>query len=271
MFATPRSLFVTVMVAMIAPTHAHADDRPLGRAHLASIQEATRDLAREVEFLQDIVAEQSGKQGPTLYRQADAVLADIVAFQKSLIAPTPRERLDKAFDKLDGKLHEFLKAVQALGPEQRPLQRAAGRVSVADEELHFALAAQDSLESRAKQLLERQTRAMVTVARHLDETAGYTGGTGPGRNVLLEDLHKLAEATEQFQKGLAAGKDRPQLRKDFAAVDQAWEQAARGFQGLQPGDNMRLIRAAGQLDRIHERLYRLLGIEGERHQLILRT
>jgi len=34
---------------------------------------------------------------------------------------------------------------------------------------------------------------------------------------------------------------------------------------------MHLLRAAGQFDRLHERLYRLLGVEGERPQLIIRT
>ena len=87
----------------------------------------------------------------------------------------------------------------------------------------------------------------------------------------MGDLHKLAEAAEQFQKVLASGADRPRLVKEFAAVDQAWERAIRGLQELKAGDNMRLLRAVGQLDRLHERLYRLLDMKGERPQLIIRT
>ena len=271
MFATSRFLVAVLTVAMVALTQARADERPLGREHLASIQEATRDLAREVEFLQDIVAEQSGKKGQTLYRQADAMLADIVDFQKSLKPESTRERLYKSFDELDGKLHKILKAVQALGPEQRLLQRSAARVSAADEHLHFALSAQDGSEGRAKQVLERQTRALVTAARQVDNMAEYSLGTVQGRGVLVGDLHKLAEAAEHFQKELASQTDRAHLRKEFAAVNQAWARAIRGLKALKAGDNMRLLRAVDQLDRLHERLYRLLDMKGDRPQLIIST
>jgi hypothetical protein len=84
-------------------------------------------------------------------------------------------------------------------------------------------------------------------------------------------VHKLAEEAEQFEKGLTAGKDRAQLRKDFAAVNRAWERVIQGMRNLKAGDHMHLLHAAGQFDHVHERLYRLLGIEGERPQLIIRT
>jgi len=54
-------------------------------------------------------------------------------------------------------------------------------------------------------------------------------------------------------------------------MNKAWEQAIRGMQDLKASENLHLLRAAGQFDRVHERLYRLLGMEGERPQLIIRT
>jgi len=271
MSTAPRLLFAALTLVMLARAHAHADDQPLGREDLVSIQEATRDLAREVEYLQDFIVETSGPKERDLYRQADAVLAIIVSFQESLKPKASREGLNKAFDELDRKVHVFLKAVSALGPEHRLLQRAATRVGAADDHLHYVLSAPGDSEVRAKQVLERETRTLVTAAQHLNKTARYTLGAVPGQAVLVGDLRKLAESAERFQKGLASGADRPQLRKDFAALNKAWEQAIRGMRDLQASENSHLLRAAGQLDRVHGLLSRLLGMEGERPQLIIRT
>ncbi len=267
----PRYLIAALTVVMIALGYTRAGDQPLGREELASIQEATRVLAREVEFLQDVVAEQSGQKEWSLYRQADAVQANIVDLQKLLKAENSRKALYEAFDKLDRKVHEFLKDAQAPGPEQRLLRRLAARVSAADEELHYALFAKDASKDRAKQLLERQARGLSAAARQLDTTAGYALAGIQGKGVLAAELHKLAEAAEQFEKSLASGTDRPLLLKDFAKVNQAWERAVQGLGKLRAGDSMHLIRAAGQMDRLHERLFRLLGADGERPQLILRA
>ena len=271
MFTTPRYLLAVLTVTMVALAQASADDRALGREDLASVQEATRDLAREVEYLQDVFVELRGTKERPLYGQADALLAGIEDFQKSLKPEASRERLEKAFESLDGKVHKFLKAVQDLGPEDRVLQRSAARVGIADEQLHFALFAPGALEGKANQILERQIRALVIAAQQLDKTAEYTLGTIQGKGVLVRDLHKLVEAAEQFQKKLASETDRPKLRKDFAALNQAWERATRGIAELKLSENSHLLRSAGQLDRAHERLYRLLGVEGERPQLIIRT
>lgn len=87
----------------------------------------------------------------------------------------------------------------------------------------------------------------------------------------MRDLHKLVEAAYQFQKKLASETDRAKLRKDFAALNQAWERATRGIAELKLRENSHLLRSAVQLDRAHERLCRLLGVEGERPQLIIGT
>lgn len=265
-----RYLVATLTIAMIAPAVSRAGGQSLAGKHLASIQEASRDLSREIEFLQDIVAESDGKQ-QTLFEQADAMLSHIGGFQKSLKSVTTREGLYQAFDELDAKLHKFLKAVKNVGPEQRLLQRVTIRVTTADEELHYAVFASDATESRVKLVLDRQSHALMTLARQLDVMARYSFGATPGRAILVADLRKLAEATDHFQQRLASGADRAELRKDFAVVNQMWVRATRGLADLKAGDQVRLIGAAGQFDRIHERLYRLLDMKGDRPQLILST
>src|SRR5262249_39125250 len=133
MFPAVHFLLVSLLVS--APPLARAEKDPLDREGLAPIQEAARQLAREIEYLQeDIVTELEGQKERTLYRQADSVLVDSDQFQKSLKPGAVRKQLYKEFDGLDHKLHELLKAVQALGPEQRLLQRSAARVDTADEQ-----------------------------------------------------------------------------------------------------------------------------------------
>lgn len=271
MFRTSRYLLAVLTVTMVALAQASADDRALSGEDLASVQEATRDLAREVEYLQDILVELRGTKVRPLYGQADAILAGIEDFLKSLKPDASCERLEKAFESLDGKVHKFLKVVQDLGPENRVLLRSAARVGIADEQLHFALFAPDALEGKSNQILERQIRALVIAAQQLDKTADYTLGTIQGKGVLMRDLHKLVEAAELFQQKLASETDRPKLRNDFAALNQAWETATRGIGELTLRENSHLLRSAGQVDRAHERLYRLLDVKGERPQLIIRT
>lgn len=265
-----RYLSAALAVAIVA--QARAEDRAPNREESASIQEATKDLIREVENLQDLLEEQSGEKVLAVYRQADAMLAGVEAFQKSTKSDASRERLYKAFDEQDRKLHDLLKAVRDLGPEQRlALKRAVARVRAADNQLHYMLSVWDTSEGMTKQVLERQTLSLLDAAQQLDKTGGHSLGTVQGHGVLIGDFHKLAEEVEQFQKGLNAGNDRAQLRKDFAVVNRAWGRAIEGMRDLKAGDHMRLLRAAGQFDRIFERLHRLLIIEGERPKLIIRT
>lgn len=271
MFKTVRYMLAILAVTMVSLAEASADDRALSREDLASVQEASWDLAREVEYLQDVFVELRGTKERPLYGQSDALLASIEDFQKSLKTEASRDRLEKAFESLDRKVHKLLKAVQDLGPGDRVLQRSAARVGIADEQLHFALYAPGALEGKANQILERQIRVLVIAAQQLDKTADYTLGTIQGKGVLVRDLHKLVEAAEQFQMKLATETDRVKLRKDFATLNQAWERATRGIEELTLRENSHLLRSAGQLDRAHERLYRLLGVEGERPQLIIRT
>jgi len=264
-------LLAALAAAVVMPAHARADDKVPTREVLASIREATRELDREVESLQDMLAELDGEKERAMYRLADAVLTDVEAFQKSLKLEIPRDGLYRAFDELDRKLQGLLKAVKELVPGQRLLRRLAVKVRSAADDVHYAVSVGDTSEGRTKQVLERQTQGLVDAAGDLDTTAGYSLGAVPGRAVLAGDLHKLADATDQFHRGLAGGQDRAQLRKEFAAVNQAWERATQGMRNLKAGEHMHLLRAAGLFDRLHERLYRLLGIEGERPLLTIRT
>lgn len=261
-----------VFLAVGAPFLARGEERPLEKEGLAPIQEAVRELAREVGYLQeDIVSELTAQKERTLYRHADIVLGEIDQFQRVLKPGIFREELYKQFDGLEQKLHELIKMVDALGMEQRLLQRSAARVAAADEQLHEALAAPEGTDIQMRRELEWQSLTLARTAKQLDRAAQYALGTAQDRAVLVGDLHKLAEATERFQKSLAGGSDRAQLQQDFTAVNQAWERVTRGLQDLAPRENVYLLRTADQVERLHERLFRLLGLKGERPRLTIKT
>lgn len=265
---------VTALFLMLATVggQERSAAKPLDREALASIQEASRALARALENMQeDIVADLGGQKERTLYRQADAILADLATFQGTLKDGASGEQLGKAFDALDHKIHELLKAVRGLGEKERALQRAAARVDAADEQLHYTLSPFSPSESRTKAVIYRQTRALVSTARQLEQTTAYALSDIPGRGVLQAELRKLADVSEQFQKSATVGADRQALKRDFATVNQSWERAIRRMQDLPPVESVYLLRLADRVDRLHEHLFRLLGMEGERPSLIIRT
>ena len=122
-----------------------------------------------------------------------------------------------------------------------------------------------------KQVLGRQAGALAMAARDLERTARFALAGAPGKGVVEAELRKLAEATERFRKDAEGGAGSDQLKKDFAAVNVVWAKATLGMKELRPDENAYLLRAAGELDRLHGRLFRLLGMEGDRPQLIIRT
>jgi len=257
---------------LLVPLAVRGEDRRAEGEGIAPIQEAARELAREVEYLQeDIITELAEQKERTLFQQADAVLSAVQQFERSLKPGASPDQMLKDFEAFDPKLLELLKTVQALKPENRLLRRSAARVANADQELHLALFTQEPSESLARKIVEHQSQALVGAARQLDKAAQYAVGAAPARGVLAADLHKAAEAAEQFQKNVASGGDKQQWRKAFAAFNKNWEAAVRGFAELKPEEHVYLLRAADRVDRLHDRLFRLLGMEGERPRLTIRT
>jgi hypothetical protein len=239
---------------------------------LTAMQEAARELAHEIQYLQeDIVTELGTQKERTLYRETDAILADLERFQRTLKPGTAREPLYKQFDALDQRLHKLLEGIRALGAERRLLQRSAERVEAADEVLHHAVFELDTSAARKAQSLERQARILVTTAQQLNKTAAYALGAAPGRGVLVADLRTFAAESERFQKSVANRANRELLQKEFTAVNDAWKRVIQAFQDLPPTENVYLLHSATQVDHTLEHLFRLLGLDGKRPRLIIRT
>jgi len=268
MFSSGRLLLAVLVVAF--PLRVQAEDR---QDHdPAALRAAARELARQVEYLQeDIIAEVTVQKERTLYRKADAVLAAINHFQQTAKPAVTPANLFKSFDELEGKINDLLTDVRALGTGQRTLQRSADRLEAADEHLYAALAGLDASGGRSKVLLVRQSRALAVAARQLDKTAQYALAGSQDQGVLPGELHKLAEAAERFQKDVNSGASQEQLRRDFAAVNRSWENAVKGLEKLKSTDNTYLLRTAERVDRLHDRLFRILGVSGERSRLTIQT
>jgi hypothetical protein len=226
-----------------------------------------------VERLQEevVAADIGGQKERSLYQKADTVLSVLIRLEHSLKADLPRDQLAKAFDQMDQQLHELLRAVEALGEEQRYLQRAAGRVRTLDRQLHYQLFAGESGKDRARQVLEGQTSALAAEAKELERTAQYALLGRPGRDPLAGDLRKLTEAAESLRASAAGGGDPQSLQRDFKVLNEIWARVTNRLKDLTPGENVYLLRSAGQVDRLLDRLHRLLGVEGERPQLIIRS
>jgi hypothetical protein len=245
---------------------------PQGEAYLSNVRTATRQLARDLELLQDTIASELGeKKERAIYLEADIVLADLESFQNALKPSASREDLYKRFDELDTKLETLISAGRDLGKEQRVVLRAMTYVQASHDQLHFDLSAGDLSEARTRQVVERQVRAFTIAATDVEQAANYALGDIPGRGVLMGSLSKLLKAAEEFRKDLPKQTTQPDLKKDFARVNVAWEGVVLGFKSLPPKQSTHLVRTAVRLDQIHARLYRLLGVEGQRTQLVIRT
>jgi hypothetical protein len=78
-------------------------------------------------------------------------------------------------------------------------------------------------------------------------------------------------AAKRFEKTLEGSAELAQRRADFAAVDKAWAGVVHDIGLLKPADNAHLVRSAARVDRLHERLYRLLQIKGKRPSLSVQS
>jgi hypothetical protein len=237
-------------------------------AYLTSVQAALSQLADEVErFQQTLITEPGGAAEKTLFRQVDSVLGEVVAFQKALKVKPARAEVYKRFDELDVHCAALYKAMEAVEKDQAKLDRSLQYLRAASEYLHFAVSDGDVSDARKQQIIERQARALAVGMRELVKAAKFALAETTGREVLISDLQNLLQAAEAFSKN-ASGSD---VADRFKIVNQSWEKVVPGLSKLPPRENVFLLRAAVRIDQLHERLYTLLGIKGERPRLVIPT
>jgi hypothetical protein len=262
-----------LMVVVIGAGSAWSEAPPevaVGAKTRESLRADAVRLMRALENLQEaIVQDLSGGKERSLYRKADAALKRAEIFRRALKENVTREQLWKAYDELDARIQELLKAAEALGADARALRREAARVDAAEEELQYTLSAGNAPLPRKQGVLKRQARRLLTDARELERTAQYAlssrGAASAG------DFRRFVEAVAALQKGVEAGASPEQLRKDYDKVGAAWLKAVAVVRQLKASENLYLLRVAARTDRALARMHVLLGIPGKRPGLILQT
>lgn len=265
---------VAFVAAALAPLAAAGQppESKRDREYLQDVRAEATELLRALERLgEDVIDELGGQKERKLYRQTESAISAAAAFVALLADGVARDKLYAEFEKLDVRLHRLIEAVDAHRPASRALRRAAGRVRAADDQLHYILSAGDTSDARAGAVLKRQAAVLADTAESLERVASYAVGTAPDRAPLLQDLAKLAKSAKHFAGRVEKGAARQDVGPDFAELTKTWDKVTAELQRLPPEEHLYFLRTAGQFDRVHDRLYRLLGLKGKRPQLIIRT
>jgi len=277
---TPLTLPPLWLVALVLFTVAVVSSwacgqEPAGKAlpkqYLEGVRAEARNLRAEVERLQeDLVSDPAAQKDRTLYKQTEALLAEVGRFEHEVKAAATQDALLKHFDTLDAHVRTLTAAVRKAAPGGQTMQRSADYINSANEELYYALAGADN--QRSGKVTERQAHAFAEAVLDLQRTAKYAlASSGADRAVLIDSIGALEAAAERFAKTLQNKADLKQRQTDFGAVDKAWSRLVQGLALLKPAENVHLLRSASRVDRLHERMYRLLDIKGKRPSLSVQS
>jgi hypothetical protein len=242
---------------------------PRENEFLGGAGDALRRLTAEVEHLaEDILVELRGREQRELYHRADAVLNDLRHFQRSLRAGADRGHLLRDFQRVDASLEELTQAVRQ--HKSRALDRDVARVTAADQRLHLALAMGHDGPNVPTNILRRQARALAIEARGLRDIAGpCLEGDQVGRR-LERRLGELGDACEHFSGSVKDGEDPRHLRRDFAAVEEAWADVVQTINRLPPAHCVYLLRSrAQQAGNIYAVLHQQMGLQGDVPRVVM--
>jgi hypothetical protein len=269
MSRTVRSTFA--LLFLLATPAAGQPDKPLPKQFLEGARTDALSLLAEVERLQeDIVLDPIAQKSRDLYKLGETALTEIARFERVLKSETNQDILLKHFDTIDADVRKLVAAVRKAAPQGLALQRTADHVNRANEELYFTLAG--GATKLAGQVTQRQAHGFTEATRDLERTARYAlGNSAADRAVMIDNAAKLAIAAERFEKSLANKGDLKQRQTDFADVDKAWLRIVQDMGQLKPAENVHLLGNAARVDRLHERLYRLLEIKGKRPSLSVQS
>src|SRR5262249_23704278 len=114
--------------------------------------------------------------------------------------------------------------------------------------------------------LKRQGASLLTATKALQRSAAFSA---PDKANLAANLKALTLATADFSKAASDKGDLEGMKVAFGKVVTAWNPAARDINKLPAREVVYLMRSAIRVDDIQGRLYRLLGMKGERTRVAL--
>ena len=163
-----------------------------------------KHLIDQVETLhEDVLEDLVGRKEVVLYRQAEAVLVQLVKFEASLKPELNRKRLYEDYDQVENKLKELLKAVKALASKKKRSSARQSASRLPSKMCISSVSLGDNSPDRTLKVVERQICALDDAANDLNRTAKYALGGIPGRGEASDAINMMAEASGKCRKNLA--------------------------------------------------------------------
>jgi hypothetical protein len=259
-------------VVLLGVPPAVADEGSLSAEFLARAREGVRQLTRDVEQLQDALVDDAPDAARrTAYRKLDAVRDRLDALEGRLKEGANRADLYAAFDEVDKQLGSVLDEVTSPTGGKGPLARAGRYVRASRDQLDYLLADGDNGAARTRAAVGRQARALAAATADLHRTAEFALDESPARDTLRADLLALQSAADDFATQAARGEAGGDLKAAFEPVATVWTKVIQGVRRLPPQAIHAFGRAASRVDQVHDRLYKLLKLDGDRPRLSVRT
>ncbi|HUG66950.1 MAG TPA: hypothetical protein VMM76_04310 [Pirellulaceae bacterium] len=259
MFCT-RTTILLAAIALATPAAAQLPRTQVQRnssnpsaSSSASANRWLRQLANDLDHLQEDLLFERGKFPQGLQEQIDQVAQAVAHFQTVQAQRGDPAHLQRDFQEMDEQIHELVNNLEKTGDSW--LRRQASRIRYSDEQLHYALRPQTAPPGASpRELLVRQAHLLETTARDLRELAARVNRRDGS---LDEAIREFDEHAEHFHGVVEKGADAEHLRKDFQDVDDAWHQVV---ELLNRSSYIYYLRSAAQdVNRVHNQVHELVS------------
>lgn len=259
MFCT-RTTILLAVIAMATPadaqltrTQPQRNSSNRSASSSASANRWVRQLANDLDHLQEDLFFERGKYPQGLQEQIDQVAQAVAHFQTVQAQSGDPAHLQQDFQEMDEQIHELVSQLEKTGDSW--VRRQASRIRYSDEQLHYALQPQSTPPGASpRELLARQAHLLETTARDLRELAARVNRNDGS---LDEAIREFAKQAEHFHGVVEKGADAEHLRRDFQEVDNAWHQVV---ELLNRSSYIYYLRSAAQdVNRVHNQVHELAG------------
>lgn len=254
-----RPATVVVMLAIAVPAAAvQPPQRAVvdGRRGTTSAERWVRQLASDIEHLQEDLHYERGTYPEQLREQAEQASRAVAHFHRVLRQSDDREHVMRDFEEMDRQIHQLVDRINQ--STDRWLRRQASRIQYADEQLHYALRTRQAEGPGGMQdLVARQAHLLESQARELQMLVQR--GTRQDGGV-RDAVDAFADEAEHFHEVVERGADIEHLRDDFRELDESWHRVAELLNRSSYSFYVR--RRAQDVNRVHNQLHGIMETGG---------
>lgn len=231
---------------------------------LARSQEWTQVMLQDLDLLLQNVRQEvrDPRRRQRLIQQTDDLLGDVLVFQRMLrpgVGPGP---LLKRYRDIDRKLEGLLADLAQTPPQQGGLSFTNRRLHFTHNRLHQLMASlHDAPDGLPGGSLVRYARLLQQEVRDLDEAVGRAFPASPWAAPLRQQIGQLQRELEHFREAAVHDADYKHLRKDYHAVDRAWDQVDLSLYQLGLHRNGQVQAVWRQAKAQHDALSSLLHLD----------